>query len=207
MRRIKQICFGLFAVAALAVTIGVGTASADTFCKANEDPCSKGNRYPETAELVRSEALEFCLFGCVKANIVWEESTFEDVGPGEGLKGTIKAASFSGVKGECSEAEALNLPWAAEWTASTQRLNFSSGGSGNPGLRLRGCLGVNAECRYSPGATSLWAVVGGNPLKLHELGDVWSKTGGSPLCPATGTWSSEGQLTKPTGLLHLVNSP
>jgi hypothetical protein len=207
MRRFKRACVGVLVAAIFALAFGAGPAAADSLCKANENPCAKANRLPESVALARSEALKFCLTTCVEATVAWQESTSKDAGANAGLLGAIKAASFTGVKGECKKIEALNLPWATEWRASVQRLSFAGGGSGNPEIRLSGCLGLNVECQYSVGAGSLWAVTGGNPLRLHENEDSWSKTGGSSLCPVTGVWTSEGQMTEPLGLLHLVGSP
>ncbi len=206
MRRIKAFS-GAVLVVSIALVCGVpGVASAETICKANENPCSKANSLPEKASFVRSEAWKFCMTGCSEGSVVWKESTVKNKGADAGLTGAIEAATFSKVKGECSEASALNLPWASEWTAATQRLNYASGGSGSPGVSLKGCLGLNLTCQYSSTA-DLWSVVGGNPLKFHELGTVWHKSGGSALCPENGEWSGEGSLTEPTGLLHLVALP
>jgi hypothetical protein len=206
MKPVKLFC-GVALVVSVALVYAVpSVASADTICRANETPCSKANSLPEKANYVRSEAWKFCLTGCSEGSLVWKESTTKDNGPDAGLAGAIEVATFSGVKGECKEASALNLPWASEWTASNQRLSYTGGGSGSPGISLKGCFGVNATCQYSS-ASGLWSVVGGNPLKLHELGTLWGKSGGSALCPESGEWFSEGQMTEPTGLLHLVALP
>jgi hypothetical protein len=202
--------FGLAVIAALA-TIAIasaGAATADTLCKAKEDPCSKINSLSTHHHYVYVTLTKLCFQEFICIHQKWERLELTQVNNGakKGLKGLTQSLTLTSIEGDCKKATAINLPWATEWSGSTQQLVFTSSGKGDPGVLLEGCTAMNLHCQYSAKSVTL-KVAGGKPLKTSAAEVPMTKSGGSAFCPESGTSKVEEEMSEPFELVHLSASP
>ena len=207
MKLIKLV--GLLAVSALAVAAfaGAGSASADTLCKANENPCSAANSYPIGTVIKGLDPSATLLAGSfeVKCHSEVIGKTTVNHGAGKGILGLIEKVIWSNCSGSCNGATSINTPYLALGSAATQTMTVESDGSGNPGAQLSNCLFNGNSCTYSAASVAM-KFVGGNPAKITVTKAPLARTAGL-FCPATGEWDATYTLSAPAGLLHLVSSP
>lgn len=207
MKAMKML--GLAAMAALVVTAfaGVGVASADTLCKANENPCSAANSLPVGTVLKGLDPAATLLAGSfeVKCHSEVSGKTTVNHGAGKGLLGLIENVTWSNCSGSCNAAHSLNLPYLALASAALQTMKVESDGKGNPGAQLLNCLFNGNSCTYSAASVTM-KVVGGNPGKFTVTKAPLTRTAGF-FCPETGEWDATYTLSSPAGLVHLVSSP
>jgi hypothetical protein len=178
--------------------IAVAPASADTLCKASEDPCSVAIRYPEATHVEGSGSLLFLdskgteLMKCASKFL---GKTGKDEGAHTGLDGLFESLTVSNCTGVCTSLTVVNLAWKMLWTASSQGAALSSDGQGEPSLFWKNCsLGIN--CQY--GATELaLGFTGGATAKLVALEVPMKKSSGSALCPEGARLSLSYELVSP----------
>ena len=207
MKLIKML--GLAAVAAVAAMafLGAASASADTLCKANEEPCSAANSYAigTTITGLTTAAKPATLLGINGSGetIVEEEchstasgKTTKNDGSHTQLLGLLDTLTFTSCKGICSGASSLRTPYAIEASGLKQELIAKTDGSGAPGAKLTGCFGI-ATCEYeATGGTALLTFTGGSPGHLTASKVPLTRTSGA-LCPAKGEWDALYEITSP----------
>jgi hypothetical protein len=188
---------GLAAFAAMALmSVGAGTASADTLCKANEDPCSAANRY-EVGETVKASTTELVLSGVFALPITCGSEltaqVTEDLGGGAGLELEVTSLTVSGCSASCEAMEATGLPYSGEASAKTQAVTLSGG----PNLKLSGCQAMKWNCGYES-AESVLQLKGGAPGHLAVEGLPLGRTFGN--CGAVAKLTADYEISSPSSV-------
>lgn len=198
MKYMKMFGLCLLGVLATMALVGVGTASATKLCPENKSPCPspiksgtalKGQLVAGTEAVFTTSILTV---KCTESTI--EGKTTSEGGAGVAVKGEITSVVWKNCKSGSTNCTttALGLPWLSEVTGS--------GGNGTMTVaNAAGKFTCGFTCEYeaSSAATS---VTGGNPAKVNANKVSFKKKGGSFLCPATATWSSEYEITTPNPL-------
>jgi hypothetical protein len=200
MKYLKMIGLAVVAAMALVAFVGASSASAVTLCKANEETCAAGNRYP-SGTVIKAHSPEAVLKGF--ATVTCESDVVDETKAetGNPLLDLITSLTFTNCKG-CEKAEAINLPYKTElfWTSGTNgSLKVSSDGKGSPGANLTNCSGFNCTFVAKGGVATL-SVTGGNPAKVTATNVALERTGGSFLCGGTATWNAVYTATSPTSI-------
>lgn len=205
MKYLKVLGLAAFAAMALMAFVGAGTASADTLCKVNTNPCPEGSRYtlPQPISAATAAGVPAVLSAGSFEVRCDSSSSGEATGTnGAGdIIGQITSLTFTNCSGSCKqvkENKGNNLPYNAVATATTGgngEMTVASGGSGSPGATLEGCTIFNVTCTYGKSEVTL-TMEGGNPAHL-KANVTLERTGGSGLCPATGGWTADYVVSTP----------
>jgi hypothetical protein len=201
MKYAKMLGLCLVAALALMALVGAGTASATKLCKENKSPCPAGSTIAAgTALKGQQVAGTKSVFTTSLLTVECSGSTIEGKtttagGAGTAVKGEITSVLWSGcvssLGGACTTS-ALGLPWTSEVTGS--------GGSGTMTInKAAGKFVCTVTCEYEASSLALTAT-GGNPAVVKAEKASFKKKGGSFLCPATATWTSQYEITTPKPL-------
>jgi hypothetical protein len=205
MKSIKLM--GVAVVAALAVMafVGAATASADTVCTENASPCPVAKRITTLTGQTTSGKKAVLTSGSFKVECDSETTAtgLTSLGAHLGVSGSVTALTFTNCTGSCTGATAVNLPYHAHGTAVPQTVTVTSGGTGNPGATLTNCLGLGVSCTFTT-ASAVLNFDGGTPGSLTANGIPLTRTSG--LCPATGSWTAQYDVTNHTSAF-LVTEP
>jgi hypothetical protein len=201
MKHMKMLGLCLLGVLTAMALVGAGTASATKLCSENKSPCPAGSTIKSgsaiKAQLVSGTksvfTTSFLTVECSESTI--EGKTTSEGGAGVAVKGEISSVVWKSCKtsggGACT-ASALGLPWLSEVTGS--------GGSGTMTVSsAAGKFTCGFTCEYESKSVSTSAT-GGNPALIKANKASFNKKGGSFLCPATATWTSEYEVTTPKPL-------
>jgi hypothetical protein len=202
MKHAKMFGLCLLGVVAAMAVMGVGTASASKLCTENKTPCPAGSTIASgTALKGQLRPGTEAVFTTSLLTVKCTESTIEGKttsaggGAGVNVKGEIATVTWKNCKSGSTSCTttALGLPWLSEVSGSagsgTMTVNKAAG--------KFTCGGVTCEYEAASAATS---VTGGNPAIVKASSVSFKKKGGSFLCPATSTWSSEYEITTPKPL-------
>jgi len=205
MKYIKML--GLAAVAAMALmAFGAGTASATKLCTVNTDPCPAGSTEPVETEIHAT------LTANTTAVLETSGGTVLDTCTESTVKG--KTAKTAAATGESVKGDIETLTWGnCTRTTTTEavgnlELHDAAGADGT--LTATGTTEVTIDtifgsCIYGTGTgLNLGAVKGGSPATLSINVGV-PKISGNFACPATGIWTANYTVTKPTSLFITHN--
>jgi hypothetical protein len=224
MRLVKMLGLAMVAAIAAMALVGASSASAETLCSENANPCPIGKRYASgTVIKAHSEKAVLKGFATVTCKSdVAGELTQETGAP---LNAKMTSLTFSNCEG-CTEAKALNLPYRGlmhlllATSLSHLLVHEWEAGTGRPGAVLKNCpLGIS-ECVFSvseepeagkPKSADLM-IEGGNPasVKTGAPGSTTVKlerTGGSAFCGSTATWEATYTQTAPATGIWLAMEP
>jgi len=201
MKHAKMFGLCLLGVVAAMAVMGVGTASATKLCSENKTPCPAGSTIASgTAIKGQLRPGTEAVFTTSLLTVKCTESTIEGKttsaggGAGVNVNGEITAVVWKNCKSGSTSCTttALGLPWLSELSGSagsgTMTVNKAAG---------KFTCGVTCEYEAASAATS---VTGGNPAIVKANSVSFKKKGGSFLCPATSTWSSEYEIITPKPL-------
>jgi hypothetical protein len=210
MRSIKML--GLTALAALALTAGLGASSASattTLCKTNTGGtgCASANRYPAgtviKAQLATgTQAVIATSIGSIQCKTTsWQGSTSAQ--SGEPLLGKISGWAMAncstpvwGGSASCT-ATPSGLPSALEifWTAGSNGVLLPGG----VGINLQCSSGFLTSCSYSFTAQEAsFNLEGGSPATVRAVSVPLHRTAGS--CPEEAKFSATFTVTSPNPL-------
>lgn len=200
---------GLAVLAALAVAafVGAGSASAITLCKANENPCSAGNRYPSGTTILGKSSTSFLENESLAVEC--EEATVEiktTAESGSPLPAKLTLPTFAGCsegETECTQ-EALLDPYEAffyEPGGGNGRLGLYEEPNDEFEMKVQ-CGGLT--CVYDGGMK--FKIAGGNPAKMTVF--AWAPTLESGVgCASTATWTVEYSLNNLSSPLYIEALP
>jgi hypothetical protein len=191
---------GICVIAALVMAMaGAGTASATTLCKASEDPCGAGNRYPSGTKFTMSlqTGTQFVLKTSTGAEQKCPTGTLL---PQTGAESAASLpltfeTKISGCGGSCTTTQILYLPWSGS-------LEATGSGKGTlvlkkVGFRLSGCpLGLTCEFIGENLETSM----SGSPLQAAYEKTPLTLASGPPLLCGEGTLNAAYVVTSPSSL-------
>jgi hypothetical protein len=219
VRLIKMLGLAVLAVVGAMAYVGAGSASADTLCESNTNPCPLEKSYALPVHITGSstEAAKFLVNGeaKVECNSKILIKVTKNIGEEEGMKATLTDLKFSGCAGLCTgvkEEKSENLPYYTYLNAIEQHLLVSDGGGsfGIPSILFTECTvgGVKVSCLYEvPSKAMLMSFKGGNPAAhLTVTKYPMNRVGHSMLCPVKIEWDTLYKVTSPEPL-WLVKTP
>jgi hypothetical protein len=217
VRLIKML--GLAAVAALAAMafVGASTASADTLCEVNTNPCPEANRVAAgklIAGLATNQSAKL-LNQNKEALLTCNSETLGKVtatGGGKPVLGEISKLLFTNCVGSCTKAHGFNLNYKVEAIAAAGHALVSKGtGAGKPGATVEGCpFGVT--CKFEITNASALLKVSGDTLTASEVPLTLLNPGLCSILASAGFWDATYLTTLDVGGKHetplfLVASP
>jgi hypothetical protein len=195
MKYVKML--GLAAVAAMALMafVGVGSASATTtFCKTAASPCPAEWDYPNTTT-IHATQVGSGKFAVPGITVTCTEST---------LHGFVTENSKVSVAEESLTFGGCNTTVK---TVKGGTLSVAASGSGNGNVSASTVeVTINiggVSCIFGAGeSTNLGTYTESNThITISEK--TINKTGGSFLCPGSGTWTTTYKITQPTGTIYI----
>lgn len=212
MRTIKILGLAAFAALAAMAFMGAATASADSACLKNENPCAA----PYTGSINGLAGEAVLTAGVFKVSC--ESSVLADFvkneGKAVGISYLILSLSFKKCSGSCAKVKgesAENLPYNALASATKSTLSVTEDGKGAPKALLEGCevLGFKVNCEYQAEPTTTLKYDSTGPAFKAEAVTLLRTTNDSQICPKEGTWTARYLIEEDPGgqPLFLVSSP
>jgi hypothetical protein len=157
-------------IAIFAVTVcALGSASADSLCEKNINPCPLANSVAKGAKIAGlAQAAKLLGSGLSSLLTCKSEALGEVTKTGSGnVLGTLTKLLFTNCEGPCTKAHGINLPYSVEANA-TQVDAFFTGATNHPGALIEGCP-FGLECKYESNTNPLLMGVFGDTLIAFEI--------------------------------------